>query len=86
MQFCLRLYSFALREEAALAPTQQATSVEVRAAPQEQAGSRPRQTASGWILGRLAPGRISAIYLRVVFVVLFGMLRPDVRHRRGLPP
>jgi ribose transport system permease protein len=60
-----------------VAPTQQVTSVEVPAGAPERGGSRSRRIEPGWVLGQLAPRRISAIYLLGLFIVLFGLLRPD---------
>jgi ribose transport system permease protein len=60
-----------------VAPTPQVTSVAAPADPIERPGSESRRIQPGWLLGKLAPRRISAIYLLGLFIVLFGLLQPD---------
>lgn len=60
-----------------MAQTQQVVSVEEPVDPLEESATRPRRITAGRILGKLAPRRISAIYLLAFFIVLFGVLSPD---------
>lgn len=57
--------------------TQQVPSVESRVSAPEPIGSPRRALGPRWILSRLAPRRISAIYLLGLFILLFGALRPE---------
>lgn len=57
--------------------TQQVASVESpAAAPQREVAGRGR-IHPRWLLSKLAPRRISAIYLLGLFILLFGLLEPD---------
>jgi ribose transport system permease protein len=58
-------------------PTTQRASVEAPASTPETGRPQRRLVKPGWLLTRLAPRRISAIYLLGLFIVLFGLLRPD---------
>ena len=60
-----------------MASTQQATSAEAPAVASEHDESRRRPAGPAWLLSRLAPRRISAIYLLGLFIVLFGLITPD---------
>jgi ribose transport system permease protein len=60
-----------------VAPTQQATAVEAPADGPEEPETPTRRIQPGWLLAKLAPRRISAIYLLGLFIVLFGMLKPE---------
>ncbi len=60
-----------------MTPTQQVTSVEAPVITPEPDGSPRRAIGPRLILSKLAPRRISAIYLLGVFIVLFGALRPE---------
>jgi ribose transport system permease protein len=61
-----------------VAPTQQANPVVEIAAPAPQRPERRRRLIQrGSFLGKLAPRRISAIYLLGLFILLFGLLSPD---------
>ena len=60
-----------------MAPTTQQASVDAPASTPETGRPQRRLVQPGWLLTRLAPRRISAIYLLGLFIVLFGLLRPD---------
>ncbi len=60
-----------------MTPTTQRASVEAPASTPETGRPQRRLVKPGWLLTRLAPRRISAIYLLGLFIVLFGLLRPD---------
>ncbi len=60
-----------------MAPTTQQASVDAPTSTPETGRSQRRLVQPGWLLARLAPRRISAIYLLGLFIVLFGLLRPD---------
>ncbi len=60
-----------------MAPTTQQASVDAPASTPEAGTPQRRLVKPGWLLTRIAPRRISAIYLLGLFIVLFGLLRPD---------
>ena len=60
-----------------MAPTTQQASVDAPASTPETGPPERRLVQPGWLLTRLAPRRINAIYLLAMFIVLFGLLRPD---------
>jgi len=60
-----------------VAPTQQANPVEIAASAPERPEQRRRLIQPGWFVSRLAPRRISAIYLLGLFILLFGLLSPE---------
>ena len=60
-----------------MAPTQQFIPVDEPVDRLPEPETRSRRIGPGRILSKLAPRRISAIYLLAFFVVLFGMLSPD---------
>lgn len=60
-----------------MAPTRQVTSVEAPVSTPEPETSARRAIGARWLLSRLAPRRISAIYLLGLFILLFGALRPE---------
>lgn len=57
--------------------TQQAPAVESSAPTAPRGGARSERARTSWLLGMLAPRRISAVYLLALFIVLFGLLQPD---------
>jgi ribose transport system permease protein len=60
-----------------LTHTQQVTSVETPAAAPEPGAPRRTRLSAAWFLNKLAPRRISAIYLLGLFILIFGLLEPD---------
>ena len=60
-----------------MAPTTQQASVDAPASTPEPGTPQRRLVRPARLLTRLAPRRISAIYLLGLFIVLFGLLRPD---------
>lgn len=60
-----------------MAPTQQVIPVDEPIHRIQEPEPRSRRIAPRWILRKLDPRRISAIYLLGLFIVLFGLLSPD---------
>ena len=60
-----------------MTPTQQVTSVETAAVTPEPGAPRRTAVSPAWVLNKLAPRRISAVYLLALFIILFGLLQPD---------
>src|SRR5215203_1559539 len=77
IQFYVSRINTSSREEIEVAPTQQVIPVDEPVDRVTEPETRRSRIEVGRVLGKLAPRRISAIYLLGFFIVLFGMLSPD---------
>jgi ribose transport system permease protein len=77
IQFYVSETNTSSREEIEVAPTQQVTPVEDPVDRLTEPDTRRSRIEVSRVLGKLAPRRISAIYLLGFFIVLFGLLSPD---------
>jgi ribose transport system permease protein len=77
IQFYVSRTNTSSREEIEVAPTQQVIPVDEPVDRVAEPETRRSRIEVSRVLGKLAPRRISAIYLLGFFIVLFGALSPD---------
>jgi ribose transport system permease protein len=77
IQFYVSRTNTSSREEIEVAPTQQVIKVDEPVDRLAEPETPTIRIEVGRVLGKLAPRRISAIYLLGFFIVLFGALSPD---------